>query len=56
MLSITFRALDAYTKALNAAPPLWEDRSMVLGNRAATFMMLERLLYNDVLMIITYAL
>lgn len=35
-------ALDAYTKALNAAPPMWSDRSMVLGNRAATFMMLER--------------
>jgi len=36
------QALDAFTKALNSAPQSWAPRSAVLGNRAASYMMLGR--------------
>eukprot|EP01031_Cornospumella_fuschlensis_P026595 gene26595-32143_t len=34
------RALDAYTKCLNLAPPSWSPRATVLGNRAAVHFMM----------------
>ena len=36
------RALDAYNKCLNLAPPVWGERATALGNRAAVLVMLLR--------------
>jgi hypothetical protein len=39
---VDIRALDAFSKAVTAAPESWINMPTALGNKAATLMMLER--------------
>jgi hypothetical protein len=36
------RALECFVKCLNFAPSSWTSRPVVLGNKAATYVMLDR--------------